>query len=471
MTVAELKPRDSGGEFERMPPHDIEAEQRTLGGMLLSPGAVNDVDEILQPADHYRPAHQLIHEAILELNGNGNPVDAVTVADLLTHRGELVRVGGGPYLHTLIASVPTAANAGYYARIVRDKAILRRVIEAATSAIQMAYAAESDADDIAERAAQKMDAAAAGRAIDQLLTSGEMLTETLDALDRPAELGLPTGFADIDAGFTGLGAGQFGVIAARPAMGKTQAAVNVADYVGRTEDVVYFSLEMRREELMHRRIAAVAQVELMHLTRHELDDADWDRINRHMGALSDSKLLIDDNPIMGLAQIKARIRGLGRAGKPPKVIVVDLLGLMQPPKGRSESRQTEVAALSRGLKLIAREFGISVIAVVQVNRGPEGRTDKKPILSDLRESGQIEADADWVLLLHRDDYYERESPRAGEADFILAKQRQGPVFTATLACQSHYGRFMSMAKDPDPPQDPAPGKDPWTAHAVLRRVK
>lgn len=471
MSIAELKPRDAD-EFERMPPHDLEAEQRTLGGMLLSPAAIDDVDEIISPGDHYRPAHQVIHEVILELNGNGNPVDAVTVADALAHRGDLVRVGGGPYLHTLIASVPTAANAGYYARIVRDKAILRRVIAAATTAIQQAYAAESDADDIAERAAQLMDAAAAGRAIDQLLTSAEMFTETLDALEKPAELGMPTGFTDIDAGFTGLQGGQLGIIAARPGMGKTLAAVNVAEHVGQAEDAVYFSLEMRREELMHRRIAAVAQVELFRLTRHELDEADWERINRHASALSGSKLLIDDNPITGLAQVKARVRSLIRAGKPPKLVVVDLLGLMQPPKGRQESRQTEVAALSRGLKLIAREFNISVIAVVQVNRGPEGRSDKKPMLSDLRESGQIEADADWVFLLHRDDYYERESPRAGEADFIVAKQRQGPVFTATLACQSHYGRFMSMAKDPDPaPRGGTGGHAGVTDLDTRRRLK
>ena len=460
MTVAELRPRDAG-DAGRTPPHDIEAEQRTLGGMLLSAAARADVDEIIQPADHYRPAHRVIHEAIVELDGKGSPVDAVTVADLLSKQGDLGRVGGGPYLHTLIASVPTAANAGYYARIVRDKALLRRVIEAGTRAVQMAYDADGDADDIAERAAQEMDAAATGRTVDQLASPEQMLIETLDALTRKADLGLPTGFTDIDYGFSGLQGGQFGVIAARPAMGKTLAAVSIAEHIGtklaadKGGHVVYFSLEMRREELMHRRIAALAQVDLMRLGRHELTEADWDRITRYTGVLTDSRVLIDDNPIIGLAQVKARIRSLIRSGTTPKVVIVDLLGLMQSPKGRQESRQTEVAALSRGLKLIAREHNIAVIAVVQVNRGPEGRTDKRPILSDLRESGQIEADADWVLLLHREDYYERESPRAGEADFIIAKQRQGPQFTATVAFQGHYGRFMNMAADP-PPASSAP---------------
>ena len=405
MSTAEVIPISEG--FERTPPHDVNAEQCTLGGMLLSAEAIADVEEILSPGDHYRPAHQIVHEAILELHGKGQPADPVAVADLLVKQGKIARIGGHPYLHTLIAAVPTAANAGYYARIVREKAVLRRVIDAATRALQLAYEGHGDADDIAEKAAQQMDAAAAGRTVDQLPSSGEMLAETLESLDRPADLGQPTGWTDIDAGFPGLKGGQFGIIAGRPGMGKTQAAVGVAEFVSTNlgENGVYFSLEMRREELMHRRIAARAQVELLRLTRHELDERDWDRIHKHMGALADSALLIDDEPIAGLPQVRARIRSLIRSGKPPKFAVVDLLGLMQPPKGRSENRQNEVAALSRGLKLIAREFDIAVIAVVQVNRGPEGRSDKRPILSDLREvRGRIRRRTPTgVILLHRED--------------------------------------------------------------------
>lgn len=454
------------------PPHDLAAERCVLGGMMLDGSkardAIADVDEILSPGDHYRPAHQVIHGVILDLYGRGEPADPVAVHEELVRQGEDVRKLGGPaYLHTLLASVPAAVNAGYYAKIVRQKSILRGVIEAATHAAQMAYESSEDAEEIAEQAARAMDAVAAGRALSTLPTAHDLVIETLDDLAHPAEKALPMGFADLDAAVT-VRKGQMVVIAARPAVGKSLIAAQIAEHLG-TElgvEVLYMSLEMRRDEIMQRRLAARAKVPLHNLTRHELTKDDWRRLDRYALELTDSKMRIDDNPIMGLPQLKARIRSEARAGRKPQMVIVDLLGLMQPPKGKAgANRQEEVAALSRGLKLIAREYNIVVMPVVQLNRGPEQRADKRPVLSDLRESGQIEADADTVILLHREDVYEKDSPRAGEADAIIAKQRRGPTATITLAFQGHYARFVGMAPE-DARRDPS-----WSPSAMAEDEK
>jgi replicative DNA helicase len=438
-------------DFDRTPPHDLAAEQCTLGGMLMSRAAIADVGDILRPADFYRPAHQLIHEVIVSLDDQGKPVDAVTVSDELIRRGQLLQAGGGGYLHTILESVPTAANAGYYARIVLECSVLRQVIEAGTRAVQLAYERGGrTAVEVAEEAARLMDAAAAGGPAAALPTSLEMLTDAVDSLDQPVEARLPTGMRDVDDALEVLPS-QFGVIAARTSVGKSLAAMGIAEHVGTDLglDVVYFSLEMGQRDLMYRRISARSGVPLYNITRHQLAPGDEDRIQRQFTALAESRVVIDDNPIVGLPQIKARIRAMARAGTPPRLVVVDLMGLMQEPPG-AESRRVAIDALSRGLKLIAREFAVAIIAVVQVNRGPEARSDKRPLLSDLRESGGIEADADWVVLLHRDDYYDPDSPRAGELDWIIAKQRNGPTCAITLTFQGHYARITGMHKEDTP---------------------
>jgi replicative DNA helicase len=917
---------DSGFAFDRVPPQDIAAELCVLGGMMQSRDAIADVEEVIGPDAHYRPAHQIIHETILALydrrddDGHPVPINAVTVKDELSARKQLRQAGGAPHLHTCIEAVPTAANAGYYARIVRKHSIRRQVIAAATTAVQMAYEDGGiEPEEIAERAAKLMDAAAAGKALGTLPSSADLLAETLDDLERAAVPGLPTGWRHLDEVFNGMKGGQFGVIGARTAVGKalsldtplptpagwttmgavevgdqllgsdgrptcvvattevmhgrpcyevefsdgtvivadaqhqwktsTRAArrqgaehrtryywtpeqrervrraanaaacepdrlvtsaeiadevgreflvtirakviravpsagtarrvvrrgvrvgvnreherdmpvysrqqalkelllrvgtaacaaqahnhpeivttaeiartlheqghngsryanhavinctalqlgtaelpvpayvlgvwlgdsnsrvaqltttdpeilnhlesegvsaveisglyrysmrfpeqrrgalgfalrsigvlrskhipgrylraseqqrrellaglldtdgtvnqagsvqfcvtsrrlaedtrelilslgyncgwsekpvnghtaesstayvltftttdnvfrlgrkrdahqsrrsrgygkltgrrsitdvrpipsvpvrcvqvnapdhlylasrsmipthnsivgLNIAEHIGTDLglDAIYFSLEMDRTELMHRRIAARAGVALDHLTRHQLTDDDWARVGRHaQGAIAESRLVIDDNPIVGLAQVKARIRSMIRAGNGPKAAVVDLLGLMQEPPG-ARDRRLAVDGLSRGLKLIAREFGIVVIAIVQINRGPEQRTDKRPLLSDLRESGDIEASADWVFLLYREDYYEAESDRAGEIDVIIGKQRQGATCTIPLAFQGHYSRVTNLHREDPPPTAP---DTPTNGRPPLRRV-
>jgi replicative DNA helicase len=743
VSVAEIA-RHGGEEFERTPPHDIAAEQCVLGGMLLSKDAISDVLDVIKGPDYYRPAHQLVHEVILDLYGRGEPADPVTVSAELTRRGDIGRMGGAPYLHTLIASVPTAANAGYYARIVRERAILRRLVEVGTRIVQLGYSGDGDADELVDRAEAEVYGVTDRRVSEDYARLSEIMPGALDEIEaigsRGGTLtGVPTGFADLDALTNGLHPGQMIVIAARPAIGKALAldtplptpagwttmgevqvgdwllgadgrparvagatevmtdrpcfevefgdgtvivadgghqwitsqglvttaqlaavpgvgghavgvarpaelpdrdlsfppyalgvllgdatgrvfsgtdpelilaleAVGVPDHaaalevlsgLGLTKDrripaeylraaedqrrellaglldaagrvladgavqfaavtlglatdarelalslgyvatltskpglgsrvvsftpadkvfrltrklaqqdlsvgsdkvrcrlitevrpvasvavrcvqvdsadhtylasqawipthnstlaldlaraasvhaglaTVIFSLEMSRNEITMRLLSAEARVALHHMRTGQLGDDDWTRLARRMSEVADAPLFIDDSPNMSMMEIRAKCRRLKQRNE-LKLVIIDYLQLMSSPK-RVENRQQEVSELSRSLKLLAKELNVPVVALSQLNRGPEQRTDKRPMLSDLRESGSIEQDSDMVILLHREDAYERESPRAGEADFIVAKHRNGPTTTVTVAFQGHYSRFVDMA--------------------------
>ena len=760
MSVAEIMPR--GEEFGRTPPHDLAAEQCVLGGMMLSKDAISDVLDVIKSRDYYRPAHQVVHEVIMDLYGRGEPADAVTVAAELTRRGDIGRVGGAPYLHTLIASVPTAANAGYYARIVRERAILRRLVEVGTRIVQLGYAGDGDADELVDRAETEIYGVTDRRISEDYLPLAEIMPGALDEIEaigsRGGSLsGVPTGFADLDALTNGLHPGQMVVIAARPAMGKalalgtplptpggwttmgdvqagdqllgangrpvtvtaatsvmtgrpcyevifddqtrivadaehqwatvttrsadrhlthttaragllaaagreigsmpvtvstsreiaetmeqgvghavpaaaaldlpdaelpvppymlgqclglqatgrtpvagsellgrdriaveylragghqrmallaglldaagtvaddgavefTCASVGLADGVrelllslgyccgewrrrvsGRAEaasvaytlmfttsdDVfrlthkrllhrrrrpaaaevqapqrrivavrpvpsvpvrcvqvdapdslylagqsmipthnsalgldiaraasvragltsVLFSLEMSRNEITMRLLSAEARVPLHAMRTGQLGEDDWTRLARRMSEVVDSPLFIDDSPNMSMMEIRSKCRRLKQRND-LRLVIIDYLQLMSSPR-RVENRQQEVSELSRSLKLLAKELNVPVVALAQLNRGPELRTDKRPLLADLRESGSIEQDSDVVILLHREDAYERESPRAGEADLIVAKHRNGPTAVVTVAFQGHYSRFTDMAR-------------------------
>jgi replicative DNA helicase len=448
MSVAEIAPR--GEEFERTPPHDVAAEQCVLGGMLLSKDAISDVIELIRPQDHYRPAHQLVHEAILDLYARGEPADAITVSDELTKRGEIGRVGGAPYLHTLIASVPTAANAGYYARIVKERAILRRLVEVGTRIVQLGYSGDGDADDLVDRAQAEIYGVTERRASEDYLSLSEIMPGALDEIEAIGSrgggmTGVPTGFQDLDSLTNGLHSGQMIVIAARPAVGKSTLALDIARAaaVKHAQTTVMFSLEMSRNEITMRLLSAEAQVALNRMRTGQMNDEDWTRLARRMSEVADAPLFIDDSPNMSMMEIRAKCRRLKqRHGL--RLVIVDYMQLMSSPK-RVENRQQEVSEMSRALKLLAKELEVPVIAISQLNRGPEQRGDKRPLLSDLRESGSIEQDSDLVILLHREDIYERESPRAGEADLIVAKHRNGPTAEVTVAFQGHYSRFVDMA--------------------------
>jgi replicative DNA helicase len=452
MSIAELPNRGNNNaravEFERTPPQDLVAEQSVLGGMLLSKDAIADVVEIIKERDFYRPAHELIYDAILDLYGRGDPADPVTVVAELTKRGDIARAGGAPYLHTLISSVPTAANAGYYARIVRDRAILRRLVEAGTKIVQLGYSEEGDVDDAVDSAQAEVYQVTESRMSEDYIQLSELLPAALDEIEAISsgvtKEGVMTGFKDLDALTNGFHAGNMVVLAARPGVGKSTLGLDIARHasIKNGDTSVIFSLEMSRSEITMRMLSAEARVGLNNIRSGSLSDEEWGRLAKRMGEISEAPLFIDDSANLSLMEIRAKARRLKQRHN-LKLIVIDYLQLMTSGK-KVENRQQEVSEFSRNLKLLAKELNVPIIAISQLNRSPEQRSDKKPMLSDLRESGSIEQDADVVILLHRDEMYDSQS-RSGEADLIVAKHRNGQTRTITVAAQLHFARFTDMA--------------------------
>jgi replicative DNA helicase len=439
-------------EYGRTPPQDNVAEQSVLGGMMLSKDAIADVVEVLRGVDFYKPAHESIYEAIISLYGRGEPADAITVSDELTKRGEIERIGGPAYLHTLISSVPTAANAGFYAEIVRERGVLRRLVEAGTKIVQLGYSADGEVDDIVNEAQAEIYQVAERRSSEDYTVLKEVVEATVDEIEAAGTQGegmrgVPTGFIELDELTQGFQGGQMIVIAARPAMGKSTLALDVARSAAIKHNMttVIFSLEMSRNEIAMRLLSAEATLNMQDLRKGRLQDEQWAKIATTMGKMDTAPLFIDDSPNMSLMEIRAKCRRL-KQKHDLKLVVLDYLQLMSSGK-KVESRQQEVSEFSRALKLLAKELEVPVIALSQLNRGSEQRQDKKPMVSDLRESGSIEQDADMVILLHRDDVYDKESPRAGEADVIVAKHRNGPTKTIVVAFQGHYSRFANMAHE------------------------
>ncbi|WP_348789544.1 replicative DNA helicase [Leifsonia sp. NPDC080035] len=435
---------------ERTPPHDLLAEQSALGGMLLSKDAVADVVEVVRGTDFYIPKHEIIYDAILSLYSHGEPTDVITVTDELTKLGELSRAGGAEYLHTLTSLVPTAANAGYYANIVAEKALLRRLVEAGTRITQMGYKAEGEVLDLVNNAQAEIYSVTGAQEAEDYVPLTEAVTVAIDEIEAAKHkdgsmTGVPTGFAEMDELTNGLHPGQMVIVAARPALGKSTLALDFARAAAIKHDMptIFFSLEMGRSEIAMRLLSAEASVPLQHMRKGTVDNRDWTTIAATRGRINDAPLYIDDSPNMTLVEIRAKCRRLKqRVGL--KMVIIDYLQLMTSGK-RVESRQQEVSEFSRALKLLAKELQVPVIALSQLNRGPEQRADKLPALSDLRESGSIEQDADVVILLHRESAYEKDNPRAGEADLIVAKHRNGPTKTVTVAFQGMYSRFADMA--------------------------
>jgi replicative DNA helicase len=621
MAVAEgarTSPVGSGGaapsgpvDYDRTPPQDVEAERSVLGAMMMSKDAIADVVEVIRPGDFYYPANQLIYDAVIDLYSRGDPADAITVSSELTRSGQLLRVGGGSYLHTLISTVPTAANAGFYAQIVAERAVLRRLVSAGTRIVQMGYDTASGSvgvlgsvDDVVDRAQAEVYEVTERRSSEDYARIEDLLQGTWDELEHIMDrgglgAGVPTSFARLDEITNGLHPGQMITVAGRPGSGKalaldtalvtptgwtTMGAVQVGDQLigadGRATDVVaatevmlgrpcyelafsdgtvitadaehqwrtsapagepaagagshpiavleratvvattqqlaarvlegaveivgpgprrrsivavrpvesvpvrcvqvdnvehmylagvgmvpthnstlaldfarsaairynkptvIFSLEMGRLEIMMRLLSAEASVPLASMRSGHMTDQDWQRMARRSGELAEAPLFIDDSANLTMMEIRSKSRRL-KQRHDLQLIVIDYLQLMTSGK-RVESRQTEVSEFSRAIKLLAKELNVPVVALSQLNRGPEQRTDKKPMLSDLRESGSIEQDSDMVLLVHREDMYEPESPRAGEADLILAKHRNGPTGVVAVAFQGRYSRFTDM---------------------------
>jgi replicative DNA helicase len=436
--------------YERVPPHNVEAEESVLGSMLLSKDAIAEVLELLREDDFYRPAHRTVFRSVLELYGHGDAVDAVTVQEALRRSGALADIGGAPFLHTLVASVPTAANAAYYARIVKEAGILRRLIDVGTQIVQLGFETPQDTERAVDIAESLVYQVAQGRVSEDYQSLRDVLTGTLEAIERLHEdhreiTGVPTGFPDLDRLTSGFQPSNLVIVAARPAVGKSTWGLDVARHAAVRAGVptVVFSLEMSRTELVQRLMCAECTVDMQRLRTGRMEESDWTRLTRSLGRLADAPLFIDDSPGTTMMEIRAKCRrlkqrhGLG-------LVVVDYLQLMQPSR-RFENRQQEVSEISRSLKLLAKELEVPVIAISQLSRQTESRSDRRPMLSDLRESGALEQDSDVVLFIYRDELYDPESPRKGEADLILAKHRNGPTDTVTVTFQGQYSRFAPMA--------------------------
>ncbi|GAA3372169.1 replicative DNA helicase [Streptomyces antimycoticus] len=440
--------------FERVPPQNLEAEQSVLGGMMLSKDALEDVAVgiKLKGRDFYRPAHETIFRTILGLYAKGEPVDPITVAAELTRHGDIARVGGAAYLHDLVQSVPTAANAEYYAGIVQETAVFRRLVETGTKITQIGYRG-GEVPEALNEAGSELFQVADDNSEEDFYPVGDDMEADLDALEAHCKsdgslAGLPTGFTDLDSLLSGLQEEQFIIVAARPAMGKSTLAMDFVreNAIENGTPSAFFSLEMGRREINHRLWSSVAKVPLHHIKSGAMTDEDWTRLAREMPKISAAPLYVDASPNQTLMDIRAKARRMVQRYD-IKLIVIDYIQLMQTGgKGLKETRQQEVSDISRGLKVLAKELHVPIIGLSQLNRGPESREDKKPQVSDLRESGSLEQDADLVILLHREDAYEKESPRAGEADLIVGKHRNGATATITVAFQGHYSRFVDMAQ-------------------------
>jgi replicative DNA helicase len=439
----------------RTPPHSVEAEQAVLGGLMLDSNAWDAVADIVSAADFYRRDHRLIFEAIAEIAEKSGPCDAVTVSELLERKGLAEETGGLAYLGTLARDTPSAANVRTYAEIVRERSIMRQLVDAgghiASAALESGGRSATDLVDEAERRvfeiAERGTRSRAGfRAIKDLLPAA---VDRLDLLHQsPGQAtGVTTGFTELDRMTAGLQPGDLIVIAGRPSMGKTTLAVNIAENaaVGRGVPAAIFSMEMSSEQLTMRMIASLGRVNQGHLRTGQFSDEDWSRINGAISQLSAAPLYVDETPALTPTEVRARARRLKRE-KGVGLIVVDYLQLMQV-HGSKENRATEISEISRGLKALAKELQVPVIALSQLNRGVEQRTEKKPVMSDLRESGAIEQDADVIMMIYREEVYEPNTTRKGIADIIIAKQRNGPVGEVHLTFLGEYTRFDNLVAE------------------------
>jgi replicative DNA helicase len=445
---------------ERIPPQSIEAEQAVLGAVFLDPSALTLASEILIPEDFYRAAHQKIFHAMLRVADKGEPVDLVTVTAELADTQQLEEVGGVSYLSELADSVPTAANVEYYARIVEEKSVLRRLIRTASSIAQDGYTREDEVDVLLDEAERKIMEISQRKHSGTFKNIKDVLVQTYDNIEmlhnRKGEVtGIPTGFTELDRMTSGFQRSDFIIVAARPSVGKTAFALNIAQNVATktNENVAIFSLEMSAQQLVMRMLCAEGNINAQNLRTGKLTPEDWGKLTMAMGSLSNAGIYIDDTPSIRVSDIRAKCRrlkqesGLG-------MIVIDYLQLIQGSGRNRENRQQEVSEISRSLKALARELEVPVIALSQLSRSVEQRQDKRPMMSDIRESGSIEQDADIVAFLYRDDYYNKDSENKNIIEIIIAKQRNGPVGTVQLAFIKEYNKFVNLERRFDDAQIP-----------------
>ncbi|MDX2085482.1 MAG: replicative DNA helicase [Candidatus Melainabacteria bacterium] len=442
--------------FERLPPQSLEAEQAILGALLVDTTAVNRVVETVKPSHLYRNAHRLIYQASLDLFDKGEPVDIITVSELLKDRGVLEDAGGRSYINDLALSVVTTDNVSYYAEIVRDKALLRDLITVGTQVVETAYELE-DAEAAIDQAQQAIFQVAQQGTRDALISIQDILPVTFEQIEerhanKGSLMGVSSGFYDLDNYTSGFQRSDLIILAARPSMGKTAFCLNIVNHVALREQkpVLVFSLEMSKEAVVQRMLCSEAEIDAQRIRTGEITEQDFQKLAVAMGRLGDAPIYVDDSPGMSVMEMRAKARKLIlEQRKELGLIVIDYLQLMEGRsggKGGMENRTLEIAAISRGLKGLARELKVPVMALSQLSRAVESRTDKKPMLSDLRESGSIEQDADLVMFIYRDEYYNPETDRPGMADILIAKQRNGPVGNIQLIFRNNITKFMNPAE-------------------------
>src|SRR5215207_1871431 len=447
---------ETGAEAARVPPHDLDAERAVIGAMLVSETAVAVVAERLAAEDFYSEVHRIIYGAMMRLYSRGEPIDQLTLTNELRSVNEFERIGGRPYVFQIVESVPTAANAGRYADIVRGKALLRAIIDVGSRITEDAFREPEDVSEALDSAEQLVYGVSNRTLREHLMPVSELAPGALEMIQRLYEqegevTGVETGFEDLDRLTTGFHKSDLVILAARPAMGKTAMALNALWHAASTKKapVAIFSLEMSKEQLVQRLISQTTRIRTQDLRSGNVKAEDWPKLVRGVAEVSRAPIWIDDTAGVTLMEIRAKVRRLAsrliaQGGAPLSLVVVDYLQLMI--GGRQENRQQEVAEISRGLKVLARDLDVPVLAIAQLSRAVEQRHDKRPLLSDLRDSGSIEQDADMVMFLYRDEYYNPDSDDKGIAEVIVGKHRNGPTGKVQLAWLEQYTKFASLAR-------------------------
>ena len=448
-------PGDAQVESLRLPPHSVEAEQAVLGGLLLSNSSWDRIGDLIRESDFYRHDHRLLWRAITKLVEDNKPADVLTVSEALKGTGEIQDVGGLAYLHQLASGTPSAANIRRYAEIVRERAIMRKLAEVGTSIADSAYSPQGrEARQLLDEAETKIleIGETGGRSSESFEKMSHILADVMTRLDElhrnPAAVtGKATGFVDLDEMTTGLQDGDLIILAGRPSMGKSSLALNIAEHIGLELKlpVLFFSMEMGAAQLALRLLGSVGKIDAQKLRTGRLDPGDWDRLGTALGKLNEAPILIDETPSLNPLELRARARRKAREYGGLGLVVIDYIQLMQAAETGTENRATELSEISRGLKSMAKELKVPVIALSQLNRSLEQRPNKRPVMSDLRESGALEQDADMIFFIYRDEVYNEESPDKGIAEIIVGKQRNGPIGTIKLTFLGKHTRFENYS--------------------------
>ncbi len=445
----------------RIPPQNIEAEQAILGSIMIRDNLLHTVLEIIKAEDFYKDGHKLIYKTIIDLFNKNEPYDLLTITDYLTGKNELERAGGATYIGSLTSLIPVTTNIGSYARIVKEKSILRRMIQVNTDFAARCYESPKDIDRLLDDAEQAIFDIAGNKESQQFSEIKSIVPKVFDNINtlysrKELITGIPTGYQELDKITSGFQPSDLIIVAARPSMGKTSFAMNIAEHAAITEDigVAVFSLEMSKEQLVMRMLSSVGRIDSQAIRKGQLQKGDWNKLSRAVGTLTEAPIYIDDTPALSVQLMRGKMRRLASQHK-IGLIIVDYLQLMQSRK--NENRTQEIGDISRSLKALAKEHNVPVVALSQLNRSPDNRTDKRPLMSDLRESGAIEQDADVICFIYRDEVYNKaeDNPAKGQAEIIIAKQRNGPIGYTRLWFEKECTRFENMSYREEP-EIPAP---------------